>query len=240
MKFKWVILLLLLMACSSLFVVAQSPVTNPLYGKAPRSVKPSAKVDNFYDVLKYLCNKKYRSVHVDYYEWKRSKVIQYRYPCNLNSEYMNYYYQSLAREVDELELVDYKCDTIHISESWSDIHFGTWQYITSTQGFRAKFYSHKGLYNFSKQDENWTLSQVVFDEEYCSDERRALEAEWCRKHMPEYDAWFGGYDHMMLFYTCWDDEKLLRNYGPVYGINRDLIRIIIHDNRIVYCDTWHW
>lgn len=233
-------LLILFMVLGGLSASAQSPVTNSLYGQAPRRVKPSPRVETFYDVLQHLCNQKYRSVNVHNYEWKRSKVIQYRYPCNLNDEYVSYYYQSLAREVDRLELVDYKCDTIHISEAWSDTYFGPWQFITSTETFVATFHSHKGLYNFSKQDENWVLSQVIFDQEYCSDERRALEAEWCRKHTPEYDAWFGGYDHMMLYYTCWDDKKLLRNYGSVSGINRDLIRIIIHDNRIVYCDTWNW
>jgi hypothetical protein len=233
-------LLILFVVLGGLSASAQSPVTNSLDGQAPRRVKPSPRVETFYDVLQHLCNHKYRSVNVQNYEWKRSKVIQYRYPCNLNDEYVSYYYQSLAREVDRLELVDYKCDTIHITEAWSDTYFGPWQFITSTETFVATFHSHKGLYNFSKQDENWVLSQVVFDPEYCSDERRALEAEWCRKHTPEDDVWFGGYDHMMLYYTCWDDKKLLRNYGSVSGINRDLIRIIIHDNRIVYCDTWNW
>ena len=62
-----------------------------------------------------------------------------------------------------------------------------------------------------------------------------------KKYEPDLDAWPMSYDAEMLFYQCYDVDKLYKNHGgPVGEFYMYLTRVIIKDNRIVYCDRWIW
>jgi hypothetical protein len=98
-------------------------------------------------------------------------------------------------------------------------------------------YCKKGLYEIN----DFTLTPIIYPEEYCGEKRRAQDEEMRKKYEPDLDAWPMSYDWEMMLYQCYDEDKLYKNHGGfVAEFYCDLTRVIIQDNRIVYCDCWIW
>ena len=101
----------------------------------------------------------------------------------------------------------------------------------------VRLYCKKGLYKIN----DFTLTPIIYPEEYCGEKRRAQDEEMRKKYEPDLDAWPMSYDWEMMLYQCYDEDKLYKNHGgPVAEFYCDLTRVIIKDNRIVYCDCWIW
>ena len=55
-----------------------------------------------------------------------------------------------------------------------------------------------------------------------------------------YDYHPYSYEYEMAPFTLWDDKRLIRNMWEITDWSHDLIRIIIHDHKVVYFDVWSW
>ena len=101
----------------------------------------------------------------------------------------------------------------------------------------VRLYCKKGLYEIN----DFTLTPIIYPEEYCGAKRRAQDEEMRKKYEPNLDAWPMSYDAEMLYYKCYDEDKLYKNHGGDVGeFYMYLTRVIIKNNRIVYCDRWIW
>ena len=193
---------------------------------------PSSEVYNFHDVVQHISNTSYRVTDIDYDE---SVSIAYRKPIYGESEVIRNHYAKLAQTVDELNLVNYQCDTIQIYDSWSECSVGD-VYNSPYSNYHLDLKCRKGLYELV----DYKLEPKHFDEKYVNEKTRALYEEIRKKDYPNLDALPLTYDWEMLRYNCWDDQKMIRNFGKITDVCETLIRIIIKDNRIVYCDRWDW
>ena len=192
----------------------------------------SSEVYNFHDVVQHISNTSYRVTDIDYDE---SVSIAYRKPIYGESEVIRNHYAKLAQTVDELNLVNYQCDTIQIYDFWSEWIVGD-VYNSPYSNYHIDFKCRKGLYELV----DYKLQPKHFDEEYVNEKTRALYEEIRKKNYPDLDALPLTYDWEMLRYNCWDDQKMIRNFGKTTDVCETLIRIIIKDNRIIYCDRWDW
>jgi hypothetical protein len=195
-------------------------------------IAPSSEVYNFHDVVRHLSKTEYREVSIDYDDIVN---IAYIKPINKKSEVIRNHYARLAQAIDELDLVNYQCDTIQIYDFWSEWVVGD-VYNSPYSNYHLNFKCRKGLYELVDNK----LQPKQFDEEYVNEKNRALYEEIRRKNYPDLDALPLTYDWEMLRYNCWDDQKMIRNFGKTTDVCETLIRIIIKDNRIVYCDQWDW
>ena len=193
---------------------------------------PPSEVYKFYDVVQHICNTSYRVTDIDYDD---SVSVTYNEPIYKKFEINRTHYAKLAQTVDALDLVNYQCDTIQIYESWSEWSVGD-VYNSPHSNYHLDFKCRKGLYELVDNK----LQPKQFDEEYVNEKNRALYEEIRRKNYPDLDALPFTYDWEMLRYNCWDDQKMIRNFGKTTDVCETLIRIIIKDNRIVYCDQWDW
>ena len=182
--------------------------------------------------MQHISNTSYRVTDIDYDE---SVSIAYRKPINKKSEVVRNHYAKLAQTVDELNLVNFQCDTIQIYDFWSEWIVGD-VYNSPYSNYHIDFKCRKGLYELV----DYKLEPKHFDEEYVNEKTRALYEEIRKKDYPNLDALPLTYDWEMLRYNCWDDQKMIRNFGKTTDVCETLIRIIIKDNRIVYCDRWDW
>ena len=192
----------------------------------------SSEVRNFYDVVQHISKTKYRVVNTDFVD---SVAITYAEPINKKSKVIRNHYDRLAHAVDELSLVNYQCDTIQIYDFWSEWSVGD-VYNSPYSNYHLNLKCRKGLYELV----DYKLQPKHFDEEYVNEKNRALYEEIRKKDYPNLDALPLTYDWEMLRYNCWDDQKMIRNFGKTTDVCETLIRIIIKDNRIVYCDRWDW
>lgn len=192
----------------------------------------SSEVYNFHDVVQHISNTSYRVTDIDYDE---SVSIAYSKPINKKSEVVRNHYAKLAQTVDELNLVNYQCDTIQIYDFWSEWIVGD-VYNSPYSNYHLDLKCRKGLYELV----DYKLQPKHFDKEYVNEKNRALYEEIRKKDYPNLDALPLTYDWEMLRYNCWDDQKMIRNFGKTTDVCETLIRIIIKDNRIVYCDRWDW
>lgn len=193
---------------------------------------PSSEVYNFHDVVQHISNTSYRVTDIDYDE---SVSIAYMKPIYGESEVIRNHYAKLAQTVDELNLVNFQCDTIQIYDCWSEWIVGD-VYNSPYSNYHIDFKCRKGLYELV----DYKLEPKHFDEEYVNEKTRAQYEEIRKKDYPNLDALPLTYDWEMLRYNCWDDQKMIRNFGKTTDVCETLIRIIIKDNRIVYCDRWDW
>ena len=220
MRIKLFLFCLLAVSCNRPMAVS---VTGPA---------PSSEVYNFHDVVQHISNTSYRVTDIDYDE---SVSIAYRKPIYGESEVIRNHYTKLAQTVDELNLVNFQCDTIQIYDFWSEWSVGD-VYNSPYSNYHLDFKCRKGLYELV----DYKLEPKHFDEEYVNEKTRALYEEIRKKDYPNLDALPLTYDWEMLRYNCWDDQKMIRNFGKTTDVCETLIRIIIKDNRIVYCDRWDW
>ena len=193
---------------------------------------PSPEVYNFHDVVQHISKTSYRTTYIGYDD---NVNIAHKKPINKKSEVVRNHYAKLAQTVDELNLVNFQCDTIQIYDSWSEWSVGD-VYNSPYSNYHIDFKCRKGLYELV----DYKLQPKHFDEEYVNEKTRALYEEIRKKNDPDLDALPFTYDWEMLRYNCWDDQKMIRNFGKVTDVCGTLIRIIIKDNRIVYCDRWDW
>ena len=193
---------------------------------------PSSEVYNFHDVVQHISNTSYRTTYIGYDD---NVNIAHKKTINKKSEVVRNHYTKLAQTVDELNLVNYQCDTIQIYGSWSEWSVGD-VYNSPYSNYHIDFKCHKGLYELV----DYKLEPKHFDEEYVNEKNRALYEEIRKKNDPDLDALPLTYDWEMLRYNCWDDQKMIRNFGKTTDVCETLIRIIIKDNRIVYCDKRVW
>ena len=197
-----------------------------------KEAAPSPEVYNFHDVVQHISNTSYRVTDIDYDD---SVSVTYNEPIYKKFEINRTHYAKLAQTVDALDLVNYQCDTIQIYESWSEWSVGD-VYNSPHSNYHLDFKCRKGLYELV----DYKLQPKHFDEEYVNEKNRALYEEIRKKNYPDLDALPLTYDWEMLRYNCWDDQKMIRNFGKTTDVCETLIRIIIKDNRIVYCDRWDW
>ena len=193
---------------------------------------PSSEVYNFQDVVQHISKTSYRVTDIDYDE---SVSIAYMKPIYKKLEINRTHYAKLAQTVDELNLVNYQCDTIQIYDFWSEWSVGD-VYNSPHSNYHLDLKCRKGLYELV----DYKLEPKHFDEEYVNEKNRALYEEIRKKDYPNLDALPLTYDWEILRYNCWDDQKMIRNFGKTTDVCETLIRIIIKDNRIVYCDRWDW
>lgn len=193
---------------------------------------PPSEVYNFHDVVQHISKTSYRTTYIGYDD---NVNIAHKKPINKKSEVVRNHYTKLAQTVDELNLVNYQCDTIQIYDSWSEWSVGD-VYNSPYSNYHIDFKCRKGLYELV----DYKLEPKHFDEEYVNEKTRALYEEIRKKDYPNLDALPLTYDWEMLRYNCWDDQKMIRNFGKTTDVCETLIRIIIKDNRIVYCDRWIW
>ena len=127
---------------------------------------PSPEVYNFHDVVQHISNTSYRVTDIDYDE---SVSIAYMKPIYGESEVIRNHYAKLAQTVDELNLVNYQCDTIQIYDSWSEWSVGD-VYNSPYSNYHIDFKCRKGLYELV----DYKLEPKHFDEEYVNEKTRAL------------------------------------------------------------------
>ena len=197
-----------------------------------KETAPSPEVYNFNDVVQHISNTSYRVTDIDYDD---SVSVTYNEPIYKKLEINRTHYAKLAQNVDELDLVNYQCDTIQIYDFWSEWSVGD-VYNSPHSNYHLDLKCRKGLYELV----DYKLQPKHFDEEYVNEKTRALYEEIRKKDYPDLDALPLTYDWEMLRYNCWDDQKMIRNFGKTTDVCETLIRIIIKDNRIVYCDKWVW
>ena len=187
------------------------------------SIQPEIEVNNFDDIGRYLSHKRVRHIYASR-----------RCPCCGESPKIRYeriekFYNHLGNVIDSLDLIDYSCDTVCISMSGNPAA----PYADPI----VLFYCKKGLYEIN----DFTLTPIIYPEEYCGEKRRAQDEEMRKKYEPDLDAWPMSYDWEMMQYQCYDEDKLYKNHGGfVAEFYCDLTRVIIKDNSIVYCDCWIW
>ena len=184
---------------------------------------------SFYDVLKHISDREYRHIDVRYGDER--DVFDMQRPMYLGTKMNREHYMRLAIAVDELGLVNYQSDTICIRYSYSQWNMSGNIYTNPYSRYSLNFKCNKGLYWL----EDYRLEPVV-----CDEEERKNDEIVRQKYFPERDALPFSYDWAMIRYTCWDDKKMLRNFGPISDYFESLIRIIIKDGRVVYCDSWDW
>ena len=100
----------------------------------------------------------------------------------------------------------------------------------------VELYCKKGLYKIKD-----SITPIIFSEDFCGAKRRAQDEEMRKKYYSDLDAVPLSYDWKMMLYRCYDEQKLYKNHGgSVAEFYRDIIRVIIKDNRIEHCDKWKW
>lgn len=190
------------------------------------NLKSKREVNSFDDIGRYLSRKKVRHVYASSGSPCCGESPKIRYECIGN---VQKYYNRLGNVIDSLDLIDYSCDTVCIRMSGNPAA----PYADPI----VRLYCKKGLYKIN----DFTLTPIIYPEEYCGEKRRAQDEEMRKKYEPDLDAWPMSYDWEMMLYQCYDEDKLYKNHGgSVAEFYMDLTRVIIQDNRIVYCDCWIW
>ena len=214
---KFLVICFVLSSLNSIFVTA-----GKLSNCKSDSIQPEIEVNNFDDIGRYLSHKSVRHIYAN--SSRESPKIRYECIGNVQE-----YYSRLGNVIDSLDLIDYSCDTVCIRMSGNPAA----PYADPV----VRLYCKKGLYKIN----DFTLTPIIYPEEYCGAKRRAQDEEMRKKYEPNLDAWPMSYDAEMLYYKCYDEDKLYKNHGGDVGeFYMYLTRVIIKNNRIVYCDRWIW
>ena len=129
-------------------------------------------------------------------------------------------YQNIADVVDRSDVINYECDTIYINScvkysSAYDV------YVDLQIGSKDYFIDKDHLVQFEC---SWP---------YISEEMH-------EKYFPDQEVPIGTKQYEQMVNGCWDDYKLIRNLAIGVDITNTMIRIVLRDNRVVYCDEWVW
>ena len=190
------------------------------------SIMSKCEVNSFDDIGRYLSHKSVRHIYASSGSPGCGESPKIRYECIGN---VQKYYNRLGKVIDSLDLIDYSCDTVCIRMSGNP--------ATPYADPVVRLYCKKGLYKIN----DFTLTPIIYPEEYCGAKRRAQDEEMRKKYEPNLDAWPMSYDWEMMLYQCYDEDKLYKHHGgSVAEFYMDLTRVIIKDNSIVYCDCWIW
>ena len=175
--------------------------------------KPTAEVKTFVDVVKHLSKTKYRCKRVFYSDnrdkFEKSEVLQ-----------RNDYYMTLARKIDSLNIVDFRCDTLSIYSSGSDWNVGVIypEIIRCSKGFF--------LYKNNKLEPT-TVPEDPYYNMIVKENGKDVNIQ--PEPFPGSLQWF------MLISNCFDDQEMIRLFPNIHDVRSLLIRIVIHNNRVVYC-----
>ena len=219
---KFLIICLFLNSLGNYVVTADEVLSNC----KSDSIQPEIEVNNFDDIGRYLSHKSVRHIYASSGSPCCGESPKIRYECIDN---VQRYYNRLGNVIDSLGLIDYSCDTVCIRMSGTP--------ATPYADPAVRLYCKKGLYKIN----DFTLTPIIYPEEYCGAKRRAQDEEMRKKYEPDLDAWPMSYDWEMMLYQCYDEDKLYKHHGgSVAEFYMDLTRVIIKDNSIVYCDRWIW
>ena len=67
-----------------------------------------------------------------------------------------------------------------------------------------------------------------------------ISEEMHEKYFPDQEVPIGTKQYEQMVNGCWDDYKLIRNLAIGVDITNTMIRIVLRDNRVIYCDEWVW
>ncbi|MBO5806343.1 MAG: hypothetical protein J6R10_05730 [Tidjanibacter sp.] len=141
----------------------------------------------------------------------------------------NHFAEQYSRMLDDSGIINYDCDTLYIRS------------CTYLPAMRTtyEFKCNKGIYAFTDEGlEPCDYSHLQSSEEMFAIYKGYPDAEKdARKH---YDYHPFSYEYEMAPYTLWDNERLIRNLFNLSDHSMSLIRIIIHDHKVVYFDVWDW
>ena len=215
---KFLVICFVLSSLNSSFVTA-----GKLSNCKSDSILPEIEVNNFDDIGRYLSHKSIRHIYASSRCPRCGESPKIRYEC------IDKFYNRFGNVIDSLDLIDYSNDTVCIRITGSN-----WQIYKDKS---VLLYCKRGLYKIK----DFSLTPIIYPEDYCGAERRAQDEEMRKKYEPDLDAFPMSYDWEMMQYQCYDVDKLYKNHGgSVGGFYRRLTRVIIKNNRIVYCDRWIW
>ena len=142
---------------------------------------------------------------------------------------LNHFAEQYSRMLDDSGIINYDCDTLYIYSS---------TYLPS-MSTRYQIKCNKGIYNVTDEGlEPTDFSTLQSSEELFEVYKSYPEAYEQQRTLYEYHPF--SYESAMVKYTCWDDARLVRNLDNVSDTGFDLLRIIIHDHKVVYFDVWSW
>ena len=182
-------------------------------------------VNCFSDITRQVSNKKCRYTRVISRDDKKNKAKVGRIKLHLDDYLMQY-----SQIIDDSGIINYDCDTLYVRS------------CTYVPAFRTtyEFKCNKGIYAFTDEG----LKPCDYSHLQSSEEMFAIyykgypDAE--REARKRYDYYPFSYEYYMAPYTLWDNERLIRNLGDLSDYSEDVIRIIIHDHKVVYFDVWSW
>ena len=190
------------------------------------NLKSKREVNSFDDIGRYLSHKRVRHIYASSGSPVKGEKPDIRYKYIKGEQG---FYNRLGEVIDSLDLIDYSNDTVCIRITGSN-----WQIYKDKS---VLLYCKRGLYKIK----DFSLTPIIYPEDYCGAERRAQDEEMRKKYEPNLDAWPMSYDWEMMQYQCYDEDKLYKNHGGDVGeFYMYLTRVIIKNNRIVYCDRWIW
>ena len=143
---------------------------------------------------------------------------------------LNHFAEQYSRMLDDSGIINYDCDTLYVRS------------CTYVPAFRTTyaFKCNKGIYAFTDKG----LTPCDYSHLQSSEEMFATyykgysDAERQARKLYDYHPY--SYEFEMAPYTLWDNERLIRNLHDKSDYGEDVIRIIIHDHKVVYFDVWSW
>ena len=182
-------------------------------------------VNCFSDITRQVSNKKCRYTRVISRDDKKNKAKVKRIKLHLDDDVMQY-----SQIIDESGVINYDCDTLYVRS------------CTYIPTFRTtyEFKCNKGIYAFTDEE----LTPCDYSHLQSSEEMFATyykgypDAERQARKLYDYHPY--SYEFEMAPFTLWDNKRLIRNMWEITDWSHDLIRIIIHDHKVVYFDVWSW
>lgn len=181
-------------------------------------------VNCFSDITRQVSNKKCRYTRVISRDDKKNKAKVGYIKLHLDDYVMQY-----SQIIDDSGIINYNCDTLYIHDSmWIP---------TMSSNYQLK--CNKGLYDLTTEgltpcDYSYLYSSEVLFESFKDNPKEY------KRHRKMYDYHPFSFESEMAPFTCWDDKKLIRNLFNLSDYSMTLIRIIIHDHKVVYFDVWSW
>jgi hypothetical protein len=195
-----------------LFVILLILGGNIATAVARQRVKPSPRVENFVDIVNHLSSTNYRCKRV-VYEDNRDKFKGDRVMTRSK------YFLTLAQKIDSLDIINFQCDTICIYSSGPDWIVG----LTDPETIKCR----KGFFFYKKGIlEPTTVAEHPYYNEITRIEGKEPDP------LPSTLQWF------MKISSCFDDQKMSRLFVECSGVTSRLIRIVIRNHRVVYCDKY--
>lgn len=183
---------------------------------ARQRVKPSPRVENFVDIVNHLSSTNYRCKRVVYGD-NRDKFKGDRVMTRSK------YFLTLAQKIDSLDIINFQCDTICIYSSGSDWIVG----VTHPETIKCR----KGFFLYKNNKLEPTT--VPKDPYYNMIEKvDGKDVNIAPEPFPGTLQWY------MLISNSFDDQEMIRLFPDIHDVRSLLIRIVIHNNRVVYCDSY--